>query len=899
MSQPEPPAADQSESASAGGVHEPQPLPLDLVSPQLTLRAILTGMLLGGLLSICNVYASLKVGWSINMSVTAALLGYGLWTGLRGLSGKRVRHFGILENNINQTACSSGAMVSSAGLVAPIPALAMLTGQTLPWHYLALWVFSVCLVGITVAIALRRQMLLVDKLPFPIGIASAETLREIYARGKEAIARVTALGCSAAVASVMALVIESGRLSIWGPSFLIRGFKAKSLTFALDPSLLMVGIGGLIGFRACCSLMIGAIIAWGIVAPPLIRSGNIRLTVAEPLPALPPGVELPPEPQGHAEYDENRRRLKWKGVMTAAERDELLSLSDAPLYQEAILKLHLRSLSPLLVPLAELPPHVDLTGTPVAYDTRAKALTCIGGIDRDMYAALRAQSLAPAYREAVDALYAHLDYTTTRPLQSSEPLGRFPKRLWIVAREYPIPREYAGMVRYDAEREVLVAFGPMTTACREDLQRQATEMEVQSPDEAAVTALQAFRATLDRLYAKSNRVLWPAGAAIPEELTAVVRYDEQAQTLQATGMLTGSDEEALLALSDDPDFQKTVKTLVADSAFRRAEPDYGDLIKWMLWPGVTLMVIAALTSFAFSWRSVLAAIPGRRPANGDAQPTSAETGEVARRWFVTGLIVALILSVALQVSFFEIVWWAAIIGVLLSFALALVAARVSGETGITPVGAMGKVTQLVFGALVPRNPAPNLMAANVTGGAAAQCADLLHDMKCGYLLGASPRLQSLAQVCGAFAGAMVGSAAYLILIPNPAEQLITDTFPAPAVAAWKAVAELFMVGFEAIPAGTGQAMLIAAVVAVALTVLEKLSPSKARRFLPSPASLGLAFVVSAHNSISMFIGGLIALCLSRWYPSWSKRFLVAICAGLIVGQSLTDVGAALWYILTG
>ena len=65
------------------------------------------------------------------------------------------------------------------------------------------------------------------------------------------------------------------------------------------------------------------------------------------------------------------------------------------------------------------------------------------------------------------------------------------------------------------------------------------------------------------------------------------------------------------------------------------------------------------------------------------------------------------------------------------------------------------------------------------------------------------------------------------------------------------------------------------------------------------ASLGLAFVISAHNSISMFIGGVIALCPSKRYPSWSKRFLVAICAGLTVGQGLTDVGVALRYILMG
>ena len=42
------------------------------------------------------------------------------------------------------------------------------------------------------------------------------------------------------------------------------------------------------------------------------------------------------------------------------------------------------------------------------------------------------------------------------------------------------------------------------------------------------------------------------------------------------------------------------------------------------------------------------------------------------------------------------------LAVLLSFILALVACRVTGETDTTPVGAMGKITQLVFGVLHPR-----------------------------------------------------------------------------------------------------------------------------------------------------------------------------------------------------
>jgi uncharacterized oligopeptide transporter (OPT) family protein len=72
--------------------------------------------------------------------------------------------------------------------------------------------------------------------------------------------------------------------------------------------------------------------------------------------------------------------------------------------------------------------------------------------------------------------------------------------------------------------------------------------------------------------------------------------------------------------------------------------------------------------------------------------------------------------------------------VLLSFALALVAGRVTGETDTTPVGAMGKITPLTFGALSPGNVNVNLTSANITA-AAASSADPLTDRKSGYLLG--------------------------------------------------------------------------------------------------------------------------------------------------------------------
>src|SRR3546814_14597983 len=83
-------------------------------APELTIRAILTGMLIGAALTPCNVYSGLKIGWSFNMSIAAGLLSYGLWQ----LGGSRfgARPWGILENNINQTAASSAASIISGGL---------------------------------------------------------------------------------------------------------------------------------------------------------------------------------------------------------------------------------------------------------------------------------------------------------------------------------------------------------------------------------------------------------------------------------------------------------------------------------------------------------------------------------------------------------------------------------------------------------------------------------------------------------------------------------------------------------------------------------------------------------------------------------------------------------------
>jgi uncharacterized oligopeptide transporter (OPT) family protein len=227
--------------------------------------------------------------------------------------------------------------------------------------------------------------------------------------------------------------------------------------------------------------------------------------------------------------------------------------------------------------------------------------------------------------------------------------------------------------------------------------------------------------------------------------------------------------------------------------------------------------------------------------------------------------------------------------VALSFLLAIVACRVTGETGITPIGALGKVTQLTFGAIAPGHMAANLMTANVTGGAAGQSADLMTDLRTGLAVGATPRLQIIAQSFGILVGSVVGTLVYLFLIPDPASMLITPQWPAPAVATWKAVAEGLANGLSSLPASAVAAIAVAAPLGFGLAVAERMLPPRLARLVPSAPALGLAFVIPAWNSISLFLGAAAAALFARVFPTFAARYTLPVAAGLVAGESLMGI----------
>jgi uncharacterized oligopeptide transporter (OPT) family protein len=225
----------------------------------------------------------------------------------------------------------------------------------------------------------------------------------------------------------------------------------------------------------------------------------------------------------------------------------------------------------------------------------------------------------------------------------------------------------------------------------------------------------------------------------------------------------------------------------------------------------------------------------------------------------------------------------------MSFVLALVACRATGETDTTPIGAMGKVMQLLFALISPPSAVGvqasithNLMSAGIGANSASSAADLLTDLKSGYLLGANPRRQFIAQFAGVFFGTLAIVPAWYLMIPD---QAALEKYPLPATQTWVAVARVLSGGLESLPMSAKIAILIGALVGVLIPVLEKLFP-RARPWLPSAMGLGLGWVVFFSNALAFTIGAVIVAIWRRIAAKNEETFSVPIASGLIAGESL-------------
>jgi OPT family oligopeptide transporter len=373
----------------------------------------------------------------------------------------------------------------------------------------------------------------------------------------------------------------------------------------------------------------------------------------------------------------------------------------------------------------------------------------------------------------------------------------------------------------------------------------------------------------------------------PLTLSQVTLYFEGSWLFLATGAIMSFRQAWSMALGAVINYGFLAPRMLEQGVI--AKPGFATIARWSLWTGVPMMVTSGLLLFFMNWRAVVRAFStvGTIFKKRDATFDAMDKIEVPGSWFVSGFVVLGFAAVVLGIVIFHITWWMGIIAVTSTFFLVVVAGRATGETDITPVGPLSKITQLSFGAIKPGDVTVNLMTANITAGATTAAGDLLTDLKSGYLLGANPRQQFIAQMFGVVAGGLVAVPMFFVLIPT-VDLLATDKWPAPASLTWKGVAELLSKGPESLPHTAQIGLAIGAALGIILPLLEMWLP-RFKKYIPAATGLGLAFTINGFNSISMFLGALAALILAKKMPKLADKYVVPVSSGLIAGESLMGV----------
>ena len=241
---------------------------------ELTFAAVSLGIIQGIILNIAFVYAALKLGFSIGGSTVAAIIGYGL---LRGVLKKGT----IVENNINQT-IASGINTAGTGVVFTLPALYMLDakmkaegGAGIEFSLWPLLMGGIAgsILGVVLIIPLRKQMIDLDRLRFPSGVAVAEILRT----SSTGMSKFRLLILGVVISAVWKLILVSGLLN--SPGILMNeelnisfGFIPDYFAPVLYLSLMNVAAGILSG-RGGLAFFVGGMLAWWLVSPVAVSLG--------------------------------------------------------------------------------------------------------------------------------------------------------------------------------------------------------------------------------------------------------------------------------------------------------------------------------------------------------------------------------------------------------------------------------------------------------------------------------------------------------------------------------------------------------------------------------------------------------------------------------------------------
>ena len=238
-------------------------VPASVTLPEITVKAVVLSVILAAVLAAANAYLGLFAGMTVSASIPAAVASMAIL--------RLFRESNILENNIVQTAASSGEALA-AGVIFTIPAL-LLVGYWSEFDYWQTVLISTVggVLGVLFTIPLRRALIVTARLRFPEGMATAEVLKvgaaEPSAAGSRESTKDFRALFSAALLGGLVKFGESG-LRLWTESLEGATQVGRTVFYGglnLSPALLAVGF--IIGLQTAAVVFLGGVIGWVILMP--------------------------------------------------------------------------------------------------------------------------------------------------------------------------------------------------------------------------------------------------------------------------------------------------------------------------------------------------------------------------------------------------------------------------------------------------------------------------------------------------------------------------------------------------------------------------------------------------------------------------------------------------------
>ncbi len=223
--------------------------------PEITVKAVLLGIILSAVLAAANAYLGLYAGMTVSASIPAAVMSMGL---LRMIGGSN-----ILENNIVQTSASAGESLA-AGAIFTLPAL-VLMGYWQEFNYweVTLITASGGVLGVLFTIPLRNALIVRQRLTFPEGVATSEVLKS----GEESGGAMKVLLLSGLAGGLFKMA-QAG-FNLWNGAFETAHMIGKKVYayIGVEVSPALVAVGYIVGLNIAILVFLGGIISWWFAIP--------------------------------------------------------------------------------------------------------------------------------------------------------------------------------------------------------------------------------------------------------------------------------------------------------------------------------------------------------------------------------------------------------------------------------------------------------------------------------------------------------------------------------------------------------------------------------------------------------------------------------------------------------